>query len=151
MSSNLKAAFVTACAVIGLAAAAMPADARPITPAERRHQPYTGDLPGCHDPALLQRITRHFSRRETEYWSSGLAILAYEKVRESAYRSSGLDFIPRRHCRASAIMNDGKVRQVVYSIGENQNVIGWGPGVEWCIVGLDRNYAWGRACMAAQP
>jgi hypothetical protein len=49
------------------------------------------------------------------------------------------------------MMNDGKVRQVVYSIGENMSIIGWGPGVEWCIVGLDRNYAWGRGCMAARP
>jgi hypothetical protein len=151
MPTKLNAAVLTACAAIGLAAAAAPAEARPITPAERRHQPYSGDLPGCHDPALLQRISRHFLQRENEYWSSGLQILGYEKVRETSYRSNGLDFIPRRYCRASAVMNDGKVRQVVYSIGENQSIIGWGPGVEWCIVGLDRNYAWGRSCMAAQP
>ena len=100
---------------------------------------------------MLQRIARHFVQREKEYWSSGLEIIAYDKIHETAYRANGLDYIPRRYCRASALMNDGKVRQVVYSIGENQGIIGWGPGVEWCIVGLDRNYAWGRSCMAAQP
>ncbi len=119
--------------------------------AERRYQPYSGDLPGCHDPSLLQRISRHFGQAERQYWSSGLQILGYEKVRETGYRTNGLDYIPRRYCRASAVMNDGKVRQVVYSIGESQSIIGWGRGVEWCIVGLDRNYAWGRSCMAAQP
>lgn len=151
MSSKLKAAALAACAALGVAASVLPADARPITPAERRHQPFTGDLPACHDASMLQRIARHFHQREREYWSSGLEILAYDKVRETSYRSTGLDYIPRRHCQASAMMNDGKVRQVVYSIGENMSIIGWGPGVEWCIVGLDRNYAWGRGCMAARP
>ena len=151
MSSKLKAAILTTCAALGLAASVDPSAARPITPAERRQQPYTGDLPGCADQSLLQRIARHFVQRETEYWSSGLEIIAYDKIYETGFRTNGLDYIPRRYCKASAIMNDGKARQVVYSIGENQGIIGWGPGVEWCIVGLDRNYAWGRSCMAAQP
>jgi hypothetical protein len=151
MSSKIKAAILSACAALGLAAAAVPADARPITPAERRYQPYSGDLPGCHDPSLLQRISSRFHQAERQYWSSGLQILGYDHVRETGYRTNGLDFIPRRYCRAAAVMNDGKVRQVVYSIAESQSIIGWGPGVEWCIVGLDRNYAWGRSCMAAQP
>ncbi|MBX9759949.1 MAG: hypothetical protein K2Y29_14320 [Beijerinckiaceae bacterium] len=151
MSSKLKAAVLAIGAALAFAAGSVPSDARPITPAERRQQPYTGDLPACFDQSLLQRIARHFVQREKEYWSSGLEIVAYDKISETAYRPNGLDYIPRRFCRASALMNDGKVRQVVYSIGENQSIIGWGPGVEWCIVGLDRNYAWGRSCMAAQP
>ncbi|MFN3891470.1 MAG: hypothetical protein ACK4MV_13810 [Beijerinckiaceae bacterium] len=151
MSLKLKAAILTTCAALGLAAAAVPSQARPVTPAERRQQPFTGDLPTCQDPSMLQRIARNFGQREREYWSSGLEILSYDKIRETGYRSNGLDYIPRRYCRAAAMMNDGKVRQVVYWIGENQGIIGWGPGVEWCIVGLDRNYAWGRSCMAASP
>lgn len=151
MSSKLKTAFVMTCAALGVVSASVPADARPITPAERREQPYTGDLPGCQDAALLQRIASRFVQSEKQYWSSGLEILGYEKVRETGHRSNGLDYIPRRYCRATAVMNDGKARQVVYAIAEGQGIIGWGPGVEWCIVGLDRNYAWGRSCMAARP
>lgn len=151
MMSKLKAAIGTTCAALGLAAASVSADARPITPAERRQQPYTGDVPGCQDPAMLQRIARHFVQREREFWSSGLEIVRYDRIHETGFRTAGLDYIPRRYCGASALMNDGKVRKVVYSIRESQGVIGWGPGVEWCIVGLDRNYAWGRACLAAQP
>lgn len=151
MTSKLMSAIVTTCATLGFALASLPADARPITPAERRQQPYTGDLPACHDAALLQRISSRFVKAEKEYWSSGLEILGYEKVRETAYRSNGLDYIPRRYCHATAVMNDGKVRQVVYAIAESQSIIGFGPGVEWCIVGLDRNYAWGRSCTAARP
>lgn len=151
MASKLKTAILTLCAAAAVVVSVIPSIARPITPAERRQQPYWGNLPACYDQKMLQQIARHFLQREREYWSSGLEILAYDKIRETGYRANGLDYIPRRYCRASALMNDGKARQVVYSIGENQSIIGWGPGVEWCIVGLDRNYAWGRACMAAQP
>ena len=151
MSSKLKSAILSAFAAMSVVLLSAPADARPITPAERRVQPYTGDLPGCNDAALLQRIASRFVQSEKQYWSSGLEILGYETVRETGYRSNGLDYIPRRYCRATAVMSDGKARQLVYAIAENQSIIGWGPGVEWCIVGLDRNYAWGRSCMAARP
>ena len=115
MSNKLKAAVLAIGAAIAFVAGSAPSDARPITPAERRQQPYMGDLPACFDQAMLQRIARHFVQREKEYWSSGLEIVAYDKIHETAYRANGLDYIPRRYCRASALMNDGKVRQVVYS------------------------------------
>lgn len=155
MSQGLKAfslglaaaaGFVTVVAMSGGGALA-----RPLTPAEERHQPYDGVLPVCQDPAVLQRIARRLHQREEEYWSSGLEIVAYDKIRETGYRSNGIDYIPRRYCSASAIMNDGKVRRVSYSIGENLGIIGWGWGVEWCIAGLDRNLAWGAACRVATP
>lgn len=148
------ATFAASCLVAPFAAplgGAGEANARPLTPAERRHIPYTGAMPVCQDQHILQRIARHFHQAEVEYWSSGLAIVAFDKVRETGYRSNGIDYIPRRYCHASALMNDGKARQVVYSVGEKLGMIGWGAGVEWCIVGLDRNYAWGRACKAAMP
>ncbi|MDB5570066.1 MAG: putative exported protein of unknown function [Hyphomicrobiales bacterium] len=128
-----------------------PASARPLTPAEERSQPYKSVLPLCADPAVLSKIASRFLDREDEYWSSGLQIVAYEKVRESGFRSNGLDYIPRRYCQAGAVMNDGKVRRLAYSIGENAGIIGWSWGVEWCIVGLDRNLAHGSGCKAAGP
>ncbi len=30
-------------------------------------------------------------------------------------------------------------------------MIGWGYGVEWCVVGLDRNLAYAPACSALRP
>lgn len=126
-------------------------DARPLTPAEQRDSAYSGRLPACDDPAVLSRIQSRFSERETTYWKSGLEIAGYDRVREIGWRSPGLDFIPRRYCTARAQMNDARARQVSYWIGEDLGMIGWGFGVEWCVHGLDRNYAFAPGCKMARP
>ncbi|MBV8473029.1 MAG: hypothetical protein JO107_13205, partial [Hyphomicrobiales bacterium] len=36
-------------------------------------------------------------------------------------------------------------------IGENLGIIGWGYGVEWCVVGLDRNLAYAPECTSLRP
>ena len=128
------------------------AQARPLTPAEQRYvHPYSGALPVCEDLSVLQRIASRFQEADREYWSSGLQIIAYEKVRETGYRANGLDFIPKRYCNAGVQMSDGRTRRVRYSIGENLGIIGWGWGVDWCIVGLDRKLAFGGGCRTAGP
>ena len=128
------------------------AQARPLTPAEQRYvHPYSGALPVCEDLSVLQRIASRFQEADREYWSSGLQIIAYEKVRETGYRANGLDFIPKRYCSAGVQMTDGRTRLVRYSIGENLGIIGWGWGIDWCIVGLDRNLAFGGGCRVAGP
>ena len=38
-----------------------------------------------------------------------------------------------------------------YSIIEDGGFAGFGQGVEWCVVGLDRNWAYNPACKAAAP
>ncbi len=134
-----------------LVALCAPVAARPLTPAEERAEPYKGVLPVCEDMTVLGKITSRFQDREDEYWSSGLQILSYERVRETGFRTNGLDYIPRRYCEARVVMSDGKARRVTYSIGENAGIIGWSWGVEWCIAGLDRNLAYGAGCRAAGP
>jgi hypothetical protein len=151
MPTKLRSAILSFCAVLALASALAPASARPITPAERRYHPFDGALPACDDQSILQQITVRFDQAESQYWNSGLAILSYDAIVETGYRTTGLDFIPRRYCQARAIMNDGKVRNVVYHLSEKQGPLGWGAGVEWCVVGLDRHYAFGRNCRAALP
>ena len=48
-------------------------------------------------------------------------------------------------------MNDQKTRAVSYWIGEGFGIIGTGWGVEWCVVGLDHNYADALNCKQARP
>ena len=131
--------------------AAGQAEARPLTPAEKRYSPYDGVLPFCDDSGVLGKINDRFAGREREYWSSGLAIVGYDAIREIGYRSNGLDYIPRRYCKARVYMSDKKVREVSYWVGESLGPIGFGWGLEWCISGLDRNYAYGLDCKAARP
>ncbi|MFT4099360.1 MAG: hypothetical protein QM651_19735 [Rhodoblastus sp.] len=134
-----------------LFAAAPAAQARPMTPAERRDMPLSPDMPGCGDPSVLADISSRFSSREG-YWDSGLSIDGFDGVAEIGYRSNGLDYVPRRYCVARAIFSDGGMRKVTYAIASD---LGWlgvlGYGVEWCVDGLDRNRAYGAACRAARP
>jgi len=129
-----------------------PAGARPLVPAERRYSPYEDAVPACDDPFVVQRISWNFRHREDEFWDSGLEILGFGEVREIGYKTNGLDYIPRRYCSARALLNDlKKPHQVFYAIAEDLGIIGIGFGVEWCIVGLDRNDAYAPNCKMARP
>ncbi len=135
------------------------ATARPLTPAEGRQWGYSGIMPLCADEAVLNRIQSRFTQRETTYWKSGLTIDGFRDVRQTGLRTAGVDLIPKRYCKARAVMNDGRVRQVAYWIGEDLGMTGWGWGlgrnvgwgVEWCVAGLDHHRAFGPACSAAGP
>ena len=127
------------------------ATARPITPAERRYLPLTGQVASCSDPAVLHSIGERFQIREKHYWSSGLRLLSFDHIRETGYRTLGYDYVPRRYCEARATFNDDKYRRVDYLIGESLGFAGYGFGVEFCIVGLDRNYAFGPSCRTMRP
>lgn len=120
-------------------------------PAEYRYPSYTGVIPPCSDSGVLGEITNTFGWRELQYWDSNLVIVGFDSTAESGYRTTGASFIPRRYCEAQALFNDGKRRRVVYNIGEALGFIGIGPGVTWCVVGLDRNHAFSPNCRAAGP
>ena len=122
-----------------------------VVPAEERYAPYSGDLPACDDPGVLAQISGRFAHREAGYWQSSLRIAGYDRVQEIGLRSNGLDYIPRRYCVARALVDDSQPRTVVYQIEEGLGVIGWGYGVQWCVVGLDRNLAYAPACSALRP
>jgi hypothetical protein len=50
-----------------------------------------------------------------------------------------------------AHVSDGKKHTVNYVIGEDTAQIGWSWGVEFCVVGLDRNWAYNPSCKMARP
>lgn len=145
---TLAAAFAAGALLM---AAATPAAARPLVPAERRYIPFTNDLPACNDPSVFERIQGRFHDRESWFWETGLEIVGFENVRELGYKTNGLDYIPRRYCSARANMNNTKWHPVYYSIDEDQGIIGFGFGVTWCVEGLDRNDVFAPECKAARP
>ena len=137
---------------LALALSSGAATARPQTPAEQRYSPYAGNLPLCDFASVLDKITSRFADRESEYWQSGLSIVAFDKVAEIGLRSTGLDFIPRRYCIARATFNTGAISTVSYAIGEDLGWLGaWGWGVDWCVEGLDRNFAAAPGCKMKRP
>jgi hypothetical protein len=127
------------------------AQGRPLVPAERRYDSYDGNLPACGDPQVFERIQSRFSEREGEFWQSGLEIVSFSEPREIGMRSNGLDYVPRRYCMATAYLNNQSARPVTYSIVEDDGIIGMGFGVDWCLGGLDRNYANAPNCSMAGP
>ncbi len=148
-----RAVSLLAVGVMGAASSCLSiaVQARPLVPAEHRYDYYSGRLPSCDDPNVLERIQSRFHDRESEFWKSGLEIRGFDEVREIGLRTNGLDYIPRRYCTARAYFNDQSARTASYSIVEDMGIIGFGFGVDWCVAGLDRNYAYAPNCKVAQP
>jgi len=110
---------------------------------------YDGELPPCE--AALGQIQYEFATKERRFWNSDLAILNFDRVHEIAFRPWAPATIPRRYCGAIATTSDTKRRPVYYSIGEDTGFIGWSWGIEWCVVGVDRNWAYNPGCKMARP
>jgi hypothetical protein len=110
---------------------------------------YDGVLPPCE--AALNTIAYRFAQKESRFWNSDLQIVGFDRIRETAFRPWAQQTIPRRFCTAVAMVSDGRQHTVRYSIGEDTGMIGMTWGVEWCVVGLDRNWAYNPACKMAGP
>ena len=112
---------------------------------------YFRDMPACDFRPALDRIIGNFLTKETRFWNSELKIVGIENIRETAVLAWEAQSIPRRFCSGTALMNDGVRHPIYYSIGEDTGMIGMDFGVNFCVVGLDRNWAYGPACRAARP
>jgi hypothetical protein len=110
---------------------------------------YDGNVPPCE--AALDKISTRFAEKESRFWNSPLQITSFTAVREVAFRPWPTDTIPRRWCTASATLNDGRTRQVHYSLIEDGGFAAYGSGVDFCVVGLDRDWAYSPRCNAAKP
>jgi len=121
------------------------------TPAEERFSPYYERLPAC-DKFLGGRPNQRPLPGE------GIELLELD-ADDRGLRSIPRDRLSRqwrvlysrRYCIARAAMSDKKERTVIYEIQEDLGIIGWGYGVEWCVIGLDRNSAYSPACSALRP
>lgn len=110
---------------------------------------YDGRVAPCE--SALGAITAQFQEKEGMYWNSALTITGYANIREIAFRPWQSDNIPRRYCTGDVQTSDGKVHKVNYSIIEDGGFAGYDQGVEWCVTGLDRNWAYNPQCHAAGP
>ncbi|QPF85999.1 hypothetical protein IC762_06750 [Bradyrhizobium genosp. L] len=110
---------------------------------------YDGNVAPCE--RALPTISDQFHEKEATFWNSPLVITGFDRIHETAFRPWQSDNIPRRYCSGQAMLSDGKVRTVHYSIIEDGGFSGIGQGVEWCVTGLDRNWAYNPSCKAARP
>ena len=112
---------------------------------------YDRNIPTCEYAPALDRIIGRFETKESRFWNSELRIVGLEDIRETAFLPWAAQSIPRRFCHATALINDGRRHQIYYSIGEDTGMIGMDWGVNFCVVGLDRNWAYNPGCRAARP
>jgi hypothetical protein len=112
---------------------------------------YDARVPLCEDYGVAAKIQARFSEKEGRFWNSALQITAFENIRELAFRPGHYALIPRRFCKGYVYINDGTRRQIYYGIGEDTGWLGVTWGVEWCVVGLDRNWAYNPGCKGARP
>jgi hypothetical protein len=112
---------------------------------------YDGQLPACDEPWALGLIAERFAQKEGRFWNSDLKLVSFERIKQTAYRPWANDTIPRRFCSAVVLVSDGLRRPVYYWIGEDVGMAGGFEGVEWCVVGLDRNWAYNPRCKMARP
>jgi len=112
---------------------------------------YEGKLPLCNDYWVLNRVQSRFSEKESQFWNSSLQLSAIEEIRETALRPWHYASIPRRFCSGVANVTDGTRRPIYYSVGEDTGEVGAFWGVEWCVIGLDRNWAYNPSCKMAKP
>ncbi|MGJ4896281.1 MULTISPECIES: hypothetical protein [unclassified Bradyrhizobium] len=110
---------------------------------------YEGRVAPCE--AAIPTIVSRFQDKESTFWNSSLTITGVANVHEIAFRPWQSDNIPRRFCTGSVMISDGKARTVNFSIIEDGGFAGYDQGVEFCVVGLDRNWAFNPACRAAKP
>jgi hypothetical protein len=112
---------------------------------------YEGKLPPCDYRDALVLIASRFNQKENMYWATDLRIVNFERIRETAFRPWAANAIPRRFCSGVVEVTDGRKHAIHYSISEDTGMIGASWGIEWCVVGLDRNWSYNPACKMAQP
>jgi hypothetical protein len=112
---------------------------------------YFRDMPQCDSRPALDRIIGNFLDKERRFWNSELRLVGIENIRETAVLAWAAQSIPRRFCTGTALTSDGAKHLIYYSIAEDTGMIGMDFGVNFCVVGLDRNWAYGPACRAARP
>jgi hypothetical protein len=108
-------------------------------------------VPACDYSAALDRIIANFHNKEYNFWNSQLRIVGLENIQETAWLPWAAQSIPRRYCSATALINDGAKHPIYYSIAEDTGMIGMDWGVNFCVEGLDRDWAYNPACRSAKP
>ena len=112
---------------------------------------YSAKVPLCEERGPLDMIRRRFGTKEGKFWNSDLKLVGFEQIQEVSWQPWAPGTIPRRFCSASALISDGVRRPMYYSITEDAGMIGVSYGVEFCVVGLDREWSYKPDCRRAQP
>lgn len=150
--ARLAAAIVSVLAILAAAVgAAAPAVAENFTFYRDAHRDGPWKGPACDDPKVLGRIASHFDQAEAAYWHTGIRMAHITEARESAFRDWDPLIIATRYCTGSAYLTDGRNYGLVYWLRSEQSFAGVSWGVQFCLLGRDRDFAYAPACKMLRP
>ena len=91
----------------------------------------------CTAHRTLSKIKNKFAWAEHHTWRRGFVIETLENPRLRYDVFGGQSLIDHTHCRAEALMTDGRRWTVYYIVEKWGGFASIGTGVEYCVVGLD--------------
>ena len=100
----------------------------------------------CDDPAILRRIESRFGWAEQRTWHRGFEINEIVAPRLRYQVLNGPSIILHDHCIGNAVMTDGSVRTLVYTVSRGMGFASIGDGVNYCVQGLDPWRVFGAGC-----
>jgi len=102
--------------------------------------------PLCQNQSVLKRIVSRFGWAERRTWHRGFEIDEIISPRLRYQILNGPTSIKHDHCSARAVMTDGSIRRIYYSVERGMGFASIGNNVRFCIVGLDPWRVYGAAC-----
>ncbi len=118
-------------------------------PSAHRSGPWLG--PACESPQVAGRIMAKFNQAEAKYWHTGVRLAHIAYPRETTTRQWDPPIIATRFCSATAYLSDGISHELVYWLRSEQGFAGVGWGVEFCLVGRDRDMSFAPHCRMLRP
>ena len=113
---------------------------------------YEGVLPPCDFPDALVKISSRFNEKENRFWNTDLKIVSVRKN-----PGDGISALGGKHHPAPVLQRDRRslqwpqARNSLFDRGGHSASSAPRGGCEWCVVGLDRNWAYNPACQMARP
>lgn len=102
----------------------------------------------CEDPGILARIGSKF-RYQVQHVPHlpDVEIAEFRRIHQHRYLpSTEMWPIARRYCGATALLSDGRKREVWYLIEDGLGFAGVGDNVEFCVSGFDRWFVYNGRC-----
>lgn len=107
----------------------------------------------CDDPAMLNRIVSKFRHQVRNVpHLPDVEIVDFRRIHQHRYLAFRDNSFPRdrpiarRYCGATALLSDGRKREVWYLIEDRMGFAGVGDGVEFCVSGFDRWKVYNGRC-----
>ena len=142
----MRCRLLAALTLLALTSSASAADG----PGPAMHAASVGHAASCAQSWVLRHIKGRFAHAERRVLKRGYLMASLEKPRASGQPYAQPGLIARDYCMADAIMTNGDMRAVYYTIERGVGFAGIGSNVDFCVLGLDPWHVHDGACRAVR-